>query len=233
MPRPQKYTDSEIMAAAQALIVEGGEINPMRVRMRLGGGNVSRIKAVVAKMPRQEPPPTSPSDLPQTLVRELQQVSFEASQQFLSVVARYWTSTLAESAGPAREENAALRGQIDGLEREALASSEKLAQAERQRDEMDRAVKRLGKERDELAQSFGGLQSALRNAESDFRAAQRMIDTFERNRREDRDETRDLQKRIEDLVGEIALLSVKASGQQQKVRSRSAGASKSRVGRAT
>ena len=230
MPRPQKYTDSEIMAAAQALIVEGGEINPMRVRMRLGGGNVSRIKAVVAKMPRQEPLSASPSGLPQTLVRELQQMSSETSQQFLSVVARYWTSTLAESAGPAREENAALRRQIDGLEREALASSEKLAQAERQRDEMDRAVKQLGKERDELAQNFGGLQSALRNAESDFRAAQRMIDTFERNRREDRDEIRHLQKRIEDLVGEIALLRAKATGAQPKVRSRGASASRSSVG---
>jgi chromosome segregation ATPase len=233
MPRPQKYTDSEIMAAAQALIVEGGEINPMRVRMRLGGGNVSRIKAIVAKMPRQEPVSASPSGLPQTLARELQQMTAEASQQILSAVARYWTSTLAESAGPAREENATLRKQIDGLEREALASSERLAQAEKQRDEMDRAVKQLGKERDELAQNFGGLQSALRNAESDFRAAQRMIDTFERNRREDRDEIRELQKRIEELVGEIALLRVKASGQQQKVRSRSAGTSKSRVGRAT
>ena len=95
---------------------------------------------------------------------------------------------------------------------------------------MDRAVKQLGNERDELAQNFGGLQSALRNAESDFRAAQRMIDTFERNRREDRDEIRDLQKRIEDLVGEITLLKVRASGQQQKERSRSAGVSKSRIG---
>jgi regulator of replication initiation timing len=230
MPRPQKYTDSEIMAAAQALIVEGGEINPMRVRMRLGGGNVSRIKAVVAKMPRQEPLSASPSGLPQTLVRELQQMSSEASQQILSVVARYWTSTLAESAGPAREENATLRKQIDGLEREALASTERLTQAERQRDEIGRAVKQLGKERDELAQNFGGLQSALRNAESDFRAAQRMIDTFERNRREDRDQIRDLQKRIEDLVGEIALLRAKATGVQPKVRSRGPSTSKSRVG---
>lgn len=230
MPRPQKYTDSEILAAAQALIVEGGEINPMRVRMRLGGGNVSRIKAVVAKMPREQPLSASPAGLPQTLVRELQQVTSEASQQFLSVVAKYWTSTLAESSGPAREANATLRKQIHSLEREALASSERLAQAERQRDEMDRAVKQLGKERDELAQNFGGLQSALRNAESDFRAAQRMIDTFERNRREDRDEIRDLQKRIEDLVGEIALLRAKATSAQPKVRSRGASTSKSRVG---
>jgi hypothetical protein len=38
MPRPQKYSDSEIMAAAKAFIVEGGEINPMRVRMRRSVG---------------------------------------------------------------------------------------------------------------------------------------------------------------------------------------------------
>jgi chromosome segregation ATPase len=181
-------------------------------------------------MPRQEPLSACPAGFPQTLVRELQQVTSEASQQILSVVARYWTSMLAESAGPAREENATLRKQIDGLEREALASSERLAQAESLRDEIDRTLKQVGKERDELAQNFGGLQSALRNAESDFRAAQRMIDTFERNRREDRDEIRHLQKRIEDLVGEIALLRAKATGVQPKVRSRGASTSKSRVG---
>jgi len=39
------------------------------------------------------------------------------------------------------------------------------------------------KEKADLAQNVGNLQSALRNAESDFRAAQRLIDSFERNRR--------------------------------------------------
>jgi hypothetical protein len=59
---------------------------------------------------------------------------------------------------------------------EALASSERL---EGQLDDTGRALNQLGPKAD-LAQSFGSLQSALRNAESDFRAAQRLIDSFER-----------------------------------------------------
>jgi chromosome segregation ATPase len=149
-------------------------------------------------------------------VRELQQVTSDASQQVLSIVANYWTSTLAGSAGPAREENARLRKQVEDLETEALVSAERLAQTENQRDETARALKQLGQEKAELAQGFAALQSALRNAESDVRAAQRLIDNFERNRREDRDEIRSLQMRIEGLVGEIGTLKAKASGGQQK-----------------
>jgi DNA repair exonuclease SbcCD ATPase subunit len=222
MARPQKYTDPEIMAAIQTLIAEGGEVNPMRVRMRLGGGNVTRIKAVIASMPRRETRAARPPPLPQSLVRELQQVTSEASQQVLSIVANYWTSTFAGSAGPAREENARLRKQVEDLETEALVSAERRAQAENQRDETARALKQLGHEKAELAQGFGSLQSALRNAESDVRAAQRLIDNFERNRREDRDEIRSLQMRIEGLIGEIGALKAKASDGQQKGRIRAA-----------
>ena len=100
MPRPQKYTDPEIMAAVQTLIAEGGEVNPMRVRMRLGGGNVTRIKAVIAGMPRQEKLPALPSGLPQTLVRELQHVTSEASQQILSIVARYSSAVAGSCVKP-------------------------------------------------------------------------------------------------------------------------------------
>ena len=170
MPRPQKYTDPEIMAVMETLRAEGGEVNPMRVRMRLGGGNVTRIKAVIASMPRRETRPARPSPLPQSLMRELQQVTSETA----------------------------------------------------------RALKQLGQETAELAQGFGSLQSALRNAESDVRAAQRLIDNFERNRREDRDEIRSLQMRIEGLVGEIGALKAKASGGQQKGRTRAAKAPGSR-----
>jgi uncharacterized coiled-coil DUF342 family protein len=223
MPRPQRYTDSEIVAAAQALIAEGGEINPMRVRMRLGGGNVSRIKAVIAKLPRREPPAPLPPGLPQTLVHELQQVAAETSQQILSVVTGFWASALAESAGSAREETARLRQQVERLELEARASSARQNEAETQREEMDRAAKKLDEEKADLAQNLASLKSALRNAESDFRAAQRMIDSFERNRREDRDEIRNLQKRIEALVGEIATLKAKVPGRQQKARANSSG----------
>jgi septal ring factor EnvC (AmiA/AmiB activator) len=62
------------------------------------------------------------------------------------------------------------------------------------------------KEGDELAQQSGDLKAALRNAESDLRATQQMIESFERNQRQDRGEIRQLQKRIENLVAELATL---------------------------
>lgn len=55
------------------------------------------------------------------------------------------------------------------------------------------------------------LQSTLSNAESDLRAAQQVIETFERRQRQHRQDSRDLQKRIEDLVGEIAVLGAAVS----------------------
>lgn len=219
MPRPQTYTDSEIEAAAQALIAEGGDINPMRVRMRLGGGNVNRIKAVIANMPRQEVSSPLAASLPQPMVREFQKLISEVSQRLLSIVAEHWVSGAAGSTDPAREGSARLRKQLDSLKG---ASSKKLAQAESQRDQAERSLKKVTEERAELTQSLGRLQAALRNAESDLRAAQRMIDSFERNRREDRDEIQGLQRRIEALVGEVAILKAKASGEQQESRARAA-----------
>lgn len=49
------------------------------------------------------------------------------------------------------------------------------------------------------------------NAESDFGAAQRVIDNFERNQRQDREEIRALQKRIEGQVGKIAVLRARSN----------------------
>ena len=222
MPRPQKYTDSEIYTAIQALIAEGGEVNPMRVRMRLGGGNVSRIKAVIAGMPRRETHPSLPPGLPPVLTRELQRVSAEASQRTLSVVASYLATSPGQSPASARQRNASLRKHIEALESEAVVASERLVQAEGQRDAADNALKQVTAEKADLARNLANLQAALRNAESDFRAAQRTIDGFERNRREDRDEIRSLQKRIEGLVGEIGALKAKGSGVPQKGRARGA-----------
>ncbi|MGY4473988.1 DNA-binding protein [Bradyrhizobium sp. USDA 3364] len=231
MPRPQKYTDSEIVAAAQALIAQGEEINPMRVRMRLGGGNVKRIKAVLAGMPRrQSQGPALAGRLPPALKRELLNLTAGASQQILLILAKYWAGVPAASTNTMGEENAGLRSRITALEKDRLALSEKLALAESQREETERAMKQVATERDDLARNFGNLQSALRNAEADFRAAQRTIEGFERHRREDRDQIRDLHGRIEDLVGSIASLKTQqAVGPQEKGRSREMGSSKSRT----
>lgn len=212
MPRPQKYSDSEIVAAAQALIAEGEEINPMRVRVRLGGGNVNRIKAIIAGMPRRRTAsPALAVHLPGALKRELQHLTTETSQEILLVLAKYWAGTATTSTSTIGEESARLRNRIEDLEKDALPVSERIALAESQRKEKDAALKQLTIERDDLVRRLGILQSALRNAEADFRAAQRTIDGFERNQREDREQIRDLQKRIEDLIREVASLKAKAA----------------------
>ncbi|MGY8666215.1 DNA-binding protein [Bradyrhizobium sp. UFLA05-109] len=229
MSRPQKYTDSEIVAAAQALIAEGEKINPMRVRVRLGGGNVNRIKAIIAGMPRRRTPsPALAAHLPGALKRELQHLATETSQGILLVLAKYWAATAATTASTNTiEENARLRNRIQKLENDTLVASEKIALAEGQRKENDEALKQLAIERDDLVRKLGILQSALRNAEADIRAAQRTIDGFERNRRDDREQIRDLQKRIEDLIGKIGGQKTKASGAAQLPRG--AGSSRSRA----
>jgi hypothetical protein len=224
MPRPQKYTDSEIVAAAQALIAQGEEINPMRVRMRLGGGNVKRIKTVLAGMPRRRSQgPALAGRLPPALKRELLHLTAEASQEILLLLAKYWAGVPTASTNTIGEENDGPQSRITDLEKDGLALSEKLALAEIQREETERAMKQVATERDDLARNFGSLQLALRNAEADFRAAQRTIESFERHRREDREQIRDLHKRMEEMIGEIAQLKTKSAGAPQQKRSRGAG----------
>jgi hypothetical protein len=145
-----------------------------------------------------------------------------------TAVAKRWRSHTHDINQYDREENARLRDRIEDLENDALAVSERIALAESRLKEKDAALKQLTIERDDLVRSLGALQSALRNAEADVRAARRTIDGFERNRREDREQIRDLQKRIEDLIGEIAGLKAKASSAAQRELPRGAGSSRSR-----
>ena len=210
MPRPAKYTDSDIAAAIQALIVDGDVVNPMRVRARLGGGNVGRIKAVInARSANSAPTAGSGAQLPEGLSREFERLSLEASQQIKSIASKCWATARAASTDSQRDENIRLRREVDSLERDLVIATDRIGQIERQREEQERALSAQLQEKAELAQVHARLQSALRNAESDLRAAQRVIDTFERNQRQDRDDIRGLQKRIEGLVGEIAVLKQK------------------------
>ncbi|MDA9538801.1 hypothetical protein ACM41_22065 [Bradyrhizobium sp. CCBAU 21362] len=196
----------------------------MRVRMRLGGGNVKRIKTVLAGMPRRlSQGPALAGRLPPTLKRELLHLTAEASQEILLLFAQYWAGVPTASTNTIGEEHAGPRTRIAHLEKDMLALSEKLALAESQREEMERGMKQVAIERDDLARNFASLQSALRNAEADFRAAQRTIESFERHRREDREQIRDLHKRIEEMIGEIAQLKTKATGAPQQRRPRGAG----------
>ena len=212
MPRPQKYTDSDIAAAIQALAAEGEDLNPMRVRMRLGGGNVRRIKAILADRPDAAAPDHGdPTALPEALSREVQLLLTETSPQIVAFARKCWEAGLVESTNHARRDSDRLRQQIAGLETSLAASTDLVARLERQGEEKDRALDGRGTENAKLVQTCEGLRAALRNAESDLRASQRVIDNFERNQRQDREEIRTLQKRIEGQVGEIAVLKARSS----------------------
>lgn len=212
MPRPQKYTDSEIAAAIQALAAEGEDVNPMRVRMRLGGGNVRRIKAILNDRPDAAAPDHGdPAAFPEALSREVQLLLTETSPQIAAFARKCWEAGSVESKNHARRDSDRLRQQIAGLETSLAASTDLVARLERQGEEKDRALEGRGTENAKLVQTCEGLRAALRNAESDLRASQRVIDNFERNQGQDREEIRALQKRIEGLVGEIAVLKAKSS----------------------
>jgi hypothetical protein len=211
MPRPQTYTDDDIAAAIQALAAAGEDVNPMRVRMRLGGGNIGRIKAVIANTLR-EPALSAKAAAPppDMLAREFERLSAEAAKSVLSIATRCWAAAWAQSAKTVRDENVRQGAQIERLEADVRASSDLIAQMEEQAGERERILDEHLREKADLARTCADLGSTLSTAESDLRATQQVIETFERNQRQDRQDIRDLQKRIEDLVGEIAVLKAAA-----------------------
>jgi DNA repair exonuclease SbcCD ATPase subunit len=211
MPRPPKYTDSDIAAAIEFLAAAGEDINPMRVRMRLGGGNIGRIKTIIEQQADQLVRAAALiARTPDDLSREFQRLSKEASQQVLLLANKCWTAASSEASSAAQDENFRLKKRLAKLEADLTASTDLLVQVEAQRDQSLRDLELRTKEGDELAQQCGDLKAALRNAESDLRATQKMIESFERNQRQDRGEIRQLQKRIEELVAELATLKANA-----------------------
>lgn len=207
MPRPQTYSDDDIAAAVRALLAEGDDINPMRVRTRLGGGNIGRIKVVIAGLQR-EPAlgARAAAPLPEALAREFDRVSAEAAQHIVSVATRCWAAAWAESSKSAHDASVRHRAQIEKLEADVSASAELIARMEEEGAERERNLEEHMRNEADLARTCTELQSAVRAAESNLRAGQQVIETFERNQRQHRQDVRDLQKRIEDLVAEIAVL---------------------------
>lgn len=206
MSRPQKYTDSDITSAIEFLSSTGQDINPMRVRMRLGGGNVARIKAILEKrrsnqVAQAKPPFFQPPD---ALLNQFNQLSKEASKQVLGLMNECWAHACKEAALALHDDYSRLSQRVENLEGDLAASTGLLAEMEIQRDRAIRDLEIRTKDREDLAKQCADLKAALRNAESDLRATQKIIGNFERNQQQDRDEIRQLQKRIEDFVAEIA-----------------------------
>lgn len=206
MPRPQKYSDTDISAVIQSLHADGEDINPARVRMRLGGGNIARIKSAIANHKDKLAQIQSAAGVPEALSKEFQQLSEQMSQHVSKMASECWTAASREAATRVREENVRLRKRLDILETELTASSNLLVKVEVERDEYLQILNTTKMEKEDILRQYDGMREGLRNAESDLRATQKTIENFERNQRQDREEIRRLQNRIEALVAECAIL---------------------------
>ncbi|MBX3493700.1 MAG: DNA-binding protein [Parvibaculum sp.] len=199
MSRPPKYSDDDIAEAIDSLIGEGKEVNPSRVKQLLGGGNIERIKAVIERRSvGLRNTAANTLDLPPFIMAELRQHNDQGADDIRRLAAKLWQSAYDEFSKGQEEENVALRSRISDLE-------EKLADADRQLELATSTVQRRnGAFENELVKQCERLKEALRNAESDVRASEKTIAALERTQRQDRDDIRSLQKRVEELVTELA-----------------------------
>lgn len=204
MARPVHYTDSDIRQAIQALAAEGLRVNPSRVRFRLGGGGIARITALVDEHLRQTNNASSGPDMPEPLTKEFRRAVTQAADNLLKLAQRSQAQTADVAGDELRNENATLKSRNRELEALLSAadarSGQHQAEIERQGRELTAAQARVA----DLVQQCEGLRDAVRNAESDLRASQKVIETFDLNQRRDRDEIRSLHKRVEGLVAELA-----------------------------
>ena len=209
MPRPPKYTDDDIAEAIDSLINEGKEVNPSRIKQRLGGGNIERIKAVID---RKDVDPDAAeqggTDLPPPVLAELRRHNDQTLKVVQRLVTKLWKSARDEAQKGKQDEGASLRGRILELEKELWRSNGSVRELERNNLEERQEREKVTKDRNELSEQCRQLTAALRNAESDIRASERVISVLERSQRQDRDEIRSLQKRIEGLVIENAAIKV-------------------------
>lgn len=209
MPRPQKYTDADIADAIESLVADGEEVNPSRVRLRLGGGNAARIRTVIEHHAGQlAQSRTSADDLPESVRMELQRAESQILKHTRLLANKCWKTALEGANASLGEKYVSQQKRIEALEADLAISAAAAAKFEAERDESLRQRDIAREEKIKLAQQCDQLTAALRNAESDLRATEKTISVLERTQREDRDEIRRLQKRIEGLVEDLAVLNV-------------------------
>ena len=181
MPRPPKYTDDNISETIEALIAEGKEINPSRVRQRLGGGNIQRIKAIIDERVADSIGATVDTlGLPIFVEAEIQQLNAQNLRETQRLAAKLW-QVARDEVSKREEEKAALSlNRISVLEEQLSVTNASKRQLEQVVSDDRYRLEELTKERDELSKKCEKLTAALRNAESDLRASDRVISVLER-----------------------------------------------------
>ena len=207
MPRPPKYTDDDIAEAIDSLIDEGKEVNPSRVKHLLGGGNIQRIKGVIDR--RGEAQRSAGVDapaLPSFVMAEIRRHNDQSGDEIRRLATKLWQSACDQVSKDRKNEAAGLRGRVFDLEDKLSEAEHQLQQAT---PEGGRGYGAVANENSQLVEQCEQLKEALRNAESDVRASGKTITILERTQRLDREEIRSLQKRVEELVAELATIKAK------------------------
>ncbi|MGE5506862.1 MAG: DNA-binding protein, partial [Actinomycetota bacterium] len=88
MARHADYTDADIESAIDYLIKEGIPLRPHRVRLRLGGGNTTRIARLIQA--RSGTLPTSPQTLPAEIADDAERTMAGVSAELHALIGRAW-----------------------------------------------------------------------------------------------------------------------------------------------
>ncbi len=142
MPRPAEFTDEQIRNANDALAKAGSRLSAFAIRRALGGGNMTRIAAVLADWQDNHKPAAEESqaiDLPAELREEVEQRMAELSASLSGVIGRIHRrateiaeSRVAEAVKAARA--AAAAAEIELAEARAVLADSDAAQETLQRD---------------------------------------------------------------------------------------------------
>lgn len=211
MPRPPKYSDTDISNAIQSLVAKGEAVNPTRVRAVLGGGSATRIRAVLEKYAADTETGATASGMPNALRRLAQGESAKAVEQVISLVHRCWSIARDEAAATVQADSSSRDEQVSLLTTDLAAADDRCLRAEQERDRLATELEVIATKRDVLERERDSLAEALRNAESDLRAMRMAIGHFENSQRRDRDEVRTLQRRVEGLLVELTALRASAT----------------------
>ncbi len=160
MPRPAEFTDEQIRSAIGELAKAGNRLSAFAIRRVLGGGNMTRIAAVLADWqdnhkPADEEPQTI--DLPAELREEVEQRMADLSASLSGVIGRIHRRATEIAESRVAEAVKAARAAAEAAEVELADARAVLA-------ESDVAQEALQQDRDRLARLVAEVEQRERQA---------------------------------------------------------------------
>jgi len=144
------------------------------------------------------------------MLAELKRHNDQSLRGIQRLTTKLWQVAQGEASKGTREQSDSLRRRISELEGELSTVSDSVRQLEQAILEERQKREKVTKDRNEISEQCGQLTAALRNAENDLRASERVISVLERGQRQDREEIRLLQKRVEEILTELTSVKLRS-----------------------